>query len=80
MRTARSRTSGENLFDFFMMPSSQLIGASINRGAIHFVCPTMRWETTLYFSECLAAHGRVMAETAWRTRPYGATTIIHDTP
>jgi hypothetical protein len=32
MRTARSRTSGENLFDFFMAPFSQMLEPPQNPG------------------------------------------------
>jgi len=38
-----------------MTPSSQLIRTPINLVVINFVYPAKRWETTLYFSECLAA-------------------------
>ena len=36
MRTARSRTSGENLFDFFMAPSSQELEPPQNPGRFIF--------------------------------------------
>ena len=38
MRTARSRTSGENLFDFFMAPFSQMLEPPQNPGRFNTVC------------------------------------------
>jgi len=38
MRTARSRTSGENLFDFFIAPSSQRLEPPQNPGRFIRMC------------------------------------------